>query len=123
MSKINIKEVVATILSELLKDKTIAKFGTDYPTTWNQFPLVIYRTADKPLAVDSDKLELRTEWNITLEIYHQSTVTQIAQQIVDRLSAVGFLCALTDANTAGLKRVICTASGVVDNATKHVYHK
>lgn len=122
MNKIKIKVITADILSRLREEGLLKKVATDYPSNWD-FPIAIYRTSDKPHAVDFKKNELQTEWTITIEIYGSQSLTDISSRIIDEFSRIGFQGSSEDANTADKKRVVCKFTAIVDNVTKHVYQK
>lgn len=122
MSKIDVKEIITSVLRQAKADEWIKKSSTDYPSTW-VFPIAIYRTADKPHAVDFEKNELQTEWKITIEVFGNENSSDIANELVKRISELGFKGDCKDANTADKKRVICDFIGIVDNVTRYVFHK
>ena len=122
MDKVNLKAITADILSKLKADGLIKKVATDYPSNWD-FPILIYRTADKPHAIDFQKNELQTEWTITIEIYGNNSLTAISNRVIEEFSSIGFRGSSEDANTADKKRVVCKLTGIVDNVTKYVYQK
>lgn len=120
MEKINIKTVVVSILKDI---SAIKKVAADYPTTWNTFPTAIYRTSSKPNFVDYNGEELQTQWNVTIELYGNGSLTDIVTQIMNAFGDIGFFGTSKDANTADLTRVIIELSAIVDNKTKYVYSK
>lgn len=120
MEKINMKTVVVALLKSVTEIKKVA---TDYPTTWNTFPTAIYRTSSKPNFVDYNGEELQTQWNVTIELYGNGSLTDIVTQIMNAFGDIGFFGTFKDANTADLTRVIVELSAIVDNKTKYVYSK
>jgi hypothetical protein len=120
MERVNMKEVTVQVLQSVT---AIKKIATDYPSTWNTFPLAIYRTANKPREIDSLGNELQTEWTITVELYGSTSQTSIAESVLSTFSSIGFSGTAKDANTADLKRIIVEVSAVVDNYTKYVFKK
>ena len=67
--------------------------------------------------------ELQTKWNITIELYSESSLTNLVTNLLDKFRTIGFTGTSKDANTADLKRVIIDISAIVDNKTKYVYKK
>lgn len=120
MERINMKEVTVEVLQSVT---AIKKIATDYPSTWNTFPLAIYRTANKPHAIDASGEELQTQWTITIELYGPTSQTNIAESVLNTFGDIGFSGTAKDANTADLKRIIIEVSAVVDNVTKYVFKK
>lgn len=120
MEKVNLKIITVSILNELSEIKRVA---TDYPSTWNTFPTAIYRTNNSPHFVDGKGNELQTKWNITIELYSESSLTNLVTNLLDKFRTIGFTGTSKDANTADLKRVIIDISAIVDNKTKYVYKK
>ncbi|MFS1062460.1 hypothetical protein ACFC9E_08255 [Enterococcus faecium] len=120
MERVNMKEVTVEVLRSVAD---IKKISTDYPSTWNTFPLAIYRTSNKPHVIDSIGNELQTEWTITVELYGDKSQTSIAESVLNTFSSIGFSGTAKDANTADLKRIIIEISAIVDNVTKYVYKK
>lgn len=120
MERVNMKEVTVEVLQSVA---AIKKIATDYPSTWNTFPLAIYRSASKPHAIDALGEELQTHWTITIELYGEKSQTSIAESVLDIFSNIGFSGTAKDANTANLKRIIVEVSAVVDNVTKYVFKK
>lgn len=120
MDKINMKQVTVEVLQTA---SAIKKIATDYPSTWNVFPMAIYRTVSKPHQIDALGNELQTQWTITIEIYGTTSLTNIAGSVLDTFGDIGFFGTAKDANTADLKRVIIEVSAVVDNITKYVFTK
>ena len=113
--------------SKTLKSiSTLKKVSTDYPSTWNTFPIAIYRTSRSPHFIDALKQELQSYWQITIEVYGDSktgSLTNIVKEIMEQFNNIGFQGDAKDANTADLNRVICVFSAVVDNVTKQVSKK
>lgn len=122
MAKIDVKVIIASVLRQMQEDKLLKKIGTDYPSNWD-FPIAIYRTADKPHAMDFEKNELQTEWTITVEVFSNGDPSDIANELLKRITELGFKGDCKDAHTADKKRVICELRGIVDNETRYVYHK
>lgn len=120
MKKFNMKQAVA---SALKSNPSIKRVSTDYPSSWNDFPTAIYRTSDKPHAIDAQGNELQTFWTLTIELYGNKSLTSLATEVTDVFAKVGFTGSCKDANTADLKRIIIELSGVVDNMTNRVYQK
>jgi hypothetical protein len=120
MERINMKEVTVEVLRVVT---AIKKIAADYPSTWNTFPLAIYRTANKPYQIDSLGNELQTEWTIIVELYGDKSQTSIAESVLNTFGSIGFSGTAKDANTADLKRIIIEVSAVVDNYTKYVFKK
>ena len=120
MERINMKEVTVEVLQAVT---AIKKIATDYPSTWNPFPLAIYRTANKPHQIDSLGNELQTEWTIIVELYGDKSQTSIAESVLNTFGSIGFSGTAKDANTADLKRIIIEVSAVIDNYTKYVFKK
>jgi len=120
MDKINVKTVVVSVLKSV---SAIKKVATDYPTTWNTFPTAIYRTSSKPKFVDFNGEEFQTQWTVTIELYGNGSLTDIAAQVMQTFGDIGFFGTTKDANTADLTRVIIELSAIVDNKTKYVYSK
>ena len=120
MEKVNIKVATVSVLNSI---SDIKKVATDYPSTWNTFPTAIYRTANTPQFVDASGQELQTKWNITIELFSNNSLTDIANNLIDKFGSIGFTGTQKDANTADLKRVIIDLSAIVDNQTKYVYTK
>lgn len=50
MEKVNMKVVTVDILKAITELKKIA---SDYPSTWNTFPIAIYRTSTSPHFTDA----------------------------------------------------------------------
>lgn len=123
MSKINIKSIIVSVLNEFKADGTIKKVSMDYPKQWNVFPTVIYRTQSSPHFVDADQEELLTKWQITLEIYHNASLTDITNRISNRFNDIGISFVLKEGNTADLKRTILESTFIVDNTLKIIYEK
>lgn len=120
MYKINMKQVTVEVLQSV---PAIKKIATDYPSTWNTFPMAIYRTTNQPQQLDALGNELQTKWMITIEIYGTTSLTNIAGSVLDTFGDIGFFGTAKDANTADLKRIIVEVSAVVDNITKYVFTK
>lgn len=120
IDRVNMKTVTVSILKSIPELKKIA---ADYPSTWNAFPIAIYRTSTVPHFVDAEGSELQTKWNVTIELFSNNSLTDIANSLLDKFSDIGFTGTQKDANTADLKRVIIDLSAVVDNKTKYVYTK
>lgn len=120
MERVNMKAVTVEVLQAVT---AIKKIAADYPSTWNTFPLAIYRTANKPHQIDSLGKELQTEWTITVELYGDKNQTSIAESVLSTFGNIGFSGTAKDANTADLKRIIIEVTAVVDNVTKYVYKK
>ena len=120
MEKVNMKIVTVSVLKAIPELKKIA---TDYPSTWNTFPTAIYRTVNTPHFVDGSGEELQTQWNITIELYSNESLTDIAMTLLESFGSIGFTGTSKDANTADLMRVIIDLSAIVDNRTKYVYTK
>lgn len=112
---------------ELLKSISILKkVSTDYPSNWSTFPTAIYRTSRNPHFIDNKQDELQTFWVITVEIYgddRSGDMMPIAVSIDKKFKNIGFKGTFKDANTAGLTRIICEFSAVVDNSRKYVFQK
>lgn len=123
MEQVNIKSVVLAILNEFKADGTLKKVATDYPKAWNDFPTAIYRTSSKPHFIDADQNELQTQWNITIELYHNKSLTDITKRLNERFSDVRIYLSEKDGNTADLRRVILEAEFIVDNTLKIIYEK
>lgn len=113
----------AVVVSALKEIKDIKKIGSDYPTSWNVFPSAIYRTNSKPKAIDSEGKELQTNWTVTIELYSNNSLTDIADEVLSKFGEIGFFGTQKDANTADLKRIVIELFAVVDNVTKYVYSK
>ena len=97
----------------------------DYPKSWSEFPMAIYRTKRTPHFEDSDG-EQQSSWTITIELYGDSKtgdLTPIANKISEHFKNIGFLGSDTDANVADLSRKILEFRGIVDNVTHFVYQK
>lgn len=120
MEKVNMKQVTVEVLQSVT---AIKKIATDYPATWNTFPIAIYRTTNQPHQIDALGNELQTQWTITIEIYGTTSLTNIAGSVLDTFRSIGFSGTTKDANTADLKRIIIEVSAVVDNITKYVFKK
>lgn len=120
IDKVNMKTVTVSILKSIPELKKIA---ADYPSTWNTFPIAIYRTSTVPHFVDSDGSELQTKWNVTIELFSTNSLTDITNTLMQKFSDIGFTGTQKDANTADLKRVIIELSAIVDNKTNYVYSK
>ncbi|MBO0442834.1 hypothetical protein JZO79_04375 [Vagococcus fluvialis] len=123
MEQVNIKSVIVSILNEFKADGTLKKIATDYPKSWNDFPTAIYRASSKPHFTDANQNELQTQWNITIELYHNKTLTDITKRLNERFSDVRIHLSEKDGNTADLRRVILEAEFIVDNTLKIIYEK
>lgn len=123
MEQVNIKAVIVAILNEFKVDGTLKKVATDYPKSWNDFPTAIYRTSSKPYFTDAHQNELQTQWNITIELYHNKSLTDITKRLNERFSDVRIYLSEKDGNTADLRRVILEAEIIVDNTLKIIYEK
>lgn len=123
MEQVNIKSVIVAILNEFKADGTLKKVATDYPKTWNDFPTAIYRTSSKSHFTDAHQNELQTQWNITIELYHNKSLTDITKRLNERFSDVRINLFKKDGNAANLRRVILEAEFIVDNTLKIVYEK
>lgn len=123
MEQVNIKAVIVQILGEFKTDGTLKQVKTDYPKSWNDFPTAIHRTSSKPYFIDADQKELQTQWHITIELYHNKSLTDIVKRISERFNDVRINLSDKDANTANLRRVILEAEFIVDNTLKIVYEK
>lgn len=123
MEQVNIKSVIVAILNDFKKDGTLKKIATDYPKTWNDFPTAIYRTSSKPYFTDANQNELQTQWSITIELYHNKSLTDITKRLNERFSEVRINLSEKDGNTADLRRVILEAEIIVDNTLKIIYEK
>lgn len=118
MERVNIKVVTGSVLNSISEIKKVA---SDYPSTWNNFPIAIYRTVNIPYFVDGSGEELQTKWSVTIELYSKNSLTTIVNNIIEQFGNIGFTGTQRDANTADLKRVIIELSAIVDNKTKYVY--
>ena len=114
------KVVTVDILKAITELK---KISSDYPSTWNTFPIAIYRTSTSPHFTDASGQELQSRWNITIELFSNTSLTDITAQLLQKFGDIGFTGTQRDANTADLKRVIIELSAIVDNKTKYVYSK
>ena len=123
MEQVNIKSVIVAILNEFKADGTLKKVATDYPKSWNDFPTAIYRTSSKPYFTDAHQNELQTQWNITIELYHNKSLTDITKRLNERFSDVRIYLSEKDGNTADLRRVILESEFIVDNTLKIIYEK
>lgn len=123
MEQVNIKSVIVAILNEFKVDGTLKKVATDYPKSWNDFPTAIYRTSSKSHFTDAHQNELQTQWNITIELYHNKSLTDITKRLNERFSDVRIYLSEKDGNTADLRRVILESEFIVDNTLKIVYEK
>ena len=123
MEQVNIKSVIVAILNEFKADGTLKKVATDYPKSWNDFPTAIYRTSSKPYFTDAHQNELQTQWNITIELYHNKSLTDITKRLNERFSNVRIYLSEKDGNTADLRRVILESEFIVDNTLKIIYEK
>ncbi|MDT2782892.1 hypothetical protein P7H41_13160 [Vagococcus fluvialis] len=123
MEQVNIKSVIVAILNEFKADGTLKKIATDYPKSWNDFPTAIYRTSSKPHFTDANQNELQTQWNITIELYHNKSLTDITKRLNERFSDVRIYLSEKDGNTADLRRVILEAEFIVDNTLKIICEK
>lgn len=109
---------------DILKSITeLKKIASDYPITWNNFPLAIYRTSTSPRFTDANGQELQSKWNVTIELFSNTSLTDITAILLQKFGEIGFTGTSKDANTADLKRVIIDLSAIVDNTTKYVYSK
>lgn len=123
MEIVDMQEVTFRLLKSIL---TIKKVSTDYPSNWSSFPTAIYRTSRAPHFTDNKQNELQTFWVITVEIYgddRSGDMTPIATSIDKEFKTIGFKGTFKDANTAGMTRIICEFSAVVDNNRKYVFQK
>ncbi|WEG74415.1 hypothetical protein [Vagococcus intermedius] len=120
MKKVDIKEITQTLLANI---NGINKASSSYPTSWQIFPSAIHKTSSKPHFIDFEGNELQSEWNITIELYSDKTLTDITDHVIQRFSNIGFNLSKKDANTAEMKRVILEAVAIVDNNSKIVYQK
>lgn len=123
MEQVNIKSVIVAILNEFKADGTLKKVATDYPKSWNDFPTAIYRTSSKSHFTDAHQNELQTQWNITIELYHNKSLTDITKRLNERFSDVRINLSDKDGNAADLRRVILEAEFIVDNTLKIIYEK
>lgn len=123
MEQVNIKSVIVAILNEFKADGTLKKVATDYPKTWNDFPTAIYRTSSKSHFTDAHQNELQTQWNITIELYHNKSLTDITKRLNERFSNVRIYLSEKDGNAADLRRVILESEFIVDNTLKIIYEK
>ena len=123
MEQVNIKSVIVAILNELKADGTLKKVATDYPKSWNDFPTAIYRTSSKSHFTDAHQNELQTQWNITIELYHNKSLTDITSRLNERFGDVRINLSEKDGNTADLRRVILESEFIVDNTLKIIYEK
>ncbi|MHA3065800.1 hypothetical protein [Lacticaseibacillus saniviri] len=118
---INMKPKVMNILNSI---EGLKLASTTYPDEWTKFPMAVYSTVHEPYFVNADQHESQTKWQITVELYSDSgSLTIITEKLRTALAGLGFFGTTTDANTAGLTRVVCRFSAVVDNDTFHVYQK
>lgn len=111
------------ILSGIVHVELVA---TDYPQSWNDFPMAIFRTKRKPHALDINKVELQSFWTITIEVYEDGNtdfMIEMITEIDNKFKSIGFVGNVIDANTADLTRKICEYTAVVDNVTHFVYQK
>ena len=120
VERVNMKQVTARILESIVG---LADFSTDYPSSFETFPVAIYRTVRNPHFINGNKVELQTNWTIVIEIYGESNLASLAEQLVDTFYSIGFTGNQRDSNTAGLKRIVCTFTGMVDNESKFSYIK
>lgn len=123
MEQVNIKSVIVAILNEFKADGTLKKVATDYPKSWNDFPTAIYRTSSKSHFTDAHQNELQTQWNITIELYHNKSLTDITKRLNERFSDIRINLSDKDGNAADLRRVILEAEFIVDNTLKIIYEK
>lgn len=120
MEKVNMKAVTFDVLKAITELKKIA---SDYPSTWNTFPLAIYRTSTSPHFIDASGQELQSKWNVTIELFSNTSLTDITAILLQKFGDIGFTGTSKDANTADLRRIIIDLSAIVDNNTKYVYSK
>lgn len=123
METINIKLVIAHLLNEFRQSEGLKKIATDYPKNWVELPIAIYRTKSEPHFTDADNNELQTKWNVTIELYSDKGLTDIAERIIKRFGDVGINLSKKDGNTADLKRNILDGQFIVDNTLKIIYEK
>lgn len=109
---------------DILKSITeLKKIASDYPSTWNTFPLAIYRTSTSPHFTDASGQEQQSKWNVTIELFSNTSLTDITAILLQKFGYIGFTGTSKDANTADLRRIIIDLSAIVDNTTKYVYSK
>ena len=115
----NLKPTVMDILNSVNELKLKSP---SYPAVWSQYPMAIYRTSHQPAFINADHHESQTSWSVTIELYTDNgSLTAITNKLSDAFAELGFSCAANDANTAGLSRVVCQFSAVIDNDTRRVY--
>ena len=118
---INMKPKIMSILNSI---EELKLSSTTYPDEWSKFPMAVYSTVHEPYFVNAEQHEGQTKWQITVELYSDTgSLTLITEKLRTAFAGLGFFGTTTDANTAGLKRVVCRVSAVVDNDTFHVYQK
>ena len=120
MEKVNMKVVTVDILKAITELK---KISSDYPSTWNTFPIAIYRTSTSPHFTDASGQELQSKWNVTIELFSNASLTDITATVLQKFGDIGFTGTQKDANTADLRRIIIDLSAIVDNKTNYVYSK
>lgn len=94
---------------------------TDYPSTWEKFPTIVYRTTHQPYRLDAKNVEQMTRWIVTVEVYGQRDLWNIVEQLNAKFKSIGMYGKSQDANVAGIKRVVCEYRGALDNETKIMY--
>lgn len=118
MARVNLKHDIANILANTT---SLADFSTDYPQELNTFPYAIYRTVTTPVEIDANRQELQTRWDIIIEVYGESSVSSIVDEITLQLQELGLRVGQKDSHVAGLKRIVISGYGIIDNATSHIY--
>ena len=104
----------------------LKKVHPNYPQSWNDFPMAVYKTKRKAHFIDAHKREVQSRWDITVEVYASNEtedLSVITSQINKKFKAIGFVGVDDDANVADLTRKILNYSAIVDNDTHMVYQK
>ncbi|MER2110048.1 MAG: hypothetical protein ABS889_03840 [Desemzia incerta] len=118
MDVINIKPIIVSLLKEIPEIKKVA---TEYPVIWTTFPAAIYRTTQTPYAIDADKNEMQTLWTVTIDLYAETSLTDIHSKVSEKMKSIGFVGNAVDSNNASLIRVAREFKAIVDNEERRVY--
>lgn len=119
MAIYNVNRDVASLLKTVTALKEV---HPSYPDKIAVFPMAIYQTKRSPFNRDANNIETDTSWTITVDVFkQQGSLTDIADEITEKFSQIGFAGSVQQANQAGFNRSIITLVGVVDNTQRRVY--
>ena len=117
----NVKALVYKTLKSIPELKIVSP---SYPDKFTVFPIAIYKTSQTSFIRNNWQEETDTEWQITIDLYNdKGSLTKIKNELIAKLSAMGFSNSVGDQDLNGITRVVLVLTGLVDNTSKRVYQK